>query len=368
MRAGARCVSGGGPGARVREAKRMRGLDTGAIRALATARAPVVIEGFLDGTGLARACTAAAARALLGDLPLELREEFVAWSLRHGGAADRRPVRATSLAGYLDLLEAEPGTPWMCTEFPTPDHVLERMGPQPRALFDGARPVSFSFVGGRGHHAHLHYDGDFRNVLLVQVFGHKHAILVPPEASDRLLPVGNFSGVFMDRLAGARREAFLDLVDAWTASIGPGDALFMPAALWHYLEYPDTGMSINLRFGASACNARLAGRLHAHASLQRIAWHFADGHVASADEEQAVAQLLALAGPCAGDPRTRGAQVEAMTARLAQAWCGPAPASAFAGNADALREAVARAECAQLYPPMAQPLALAFSGWEAVAG
>jgi lysine-specific demethylase 8 len=339
-------------------------LDAAGIRALAAAREPVVIEGFLAGTGLAKARTPAAARERLGDVALELREEFVSWSLRHGGAADRRPARASTVAAYLDALEADPATPWMCTEFPTPAALLARMGDAPRALAGGDEPVSFSFVGGRGHHAHLHYDGDFRNVLLVQVFGRKRAVMASPEASDRLLPVGNFSGVFLDRLSGARRVAFEDLVDAWTADIGPGDALLMPAALWHYLEYPDTGMSINLRFGATPWNARLAGRLHAHGALQRIVWHLADGHAASAREEEGLRALLALAGPCEGDPRAHGAAIEALTARLAAEWCGMPPQPPFAGDADALREAATRHECARLYPAAPRPVALALCGWD----
>jgi len=352
---------------KAREAKRVARLDAAAIRNLAAAREPVVIEGFLDGTALASASSADSARKMLGDLPLELREEFVAWSLRHDGAPDRRPVRASSLGAYLDLLEAQPRTPWMCTEFPTPAAVLERMGPRAQELAGNATsPVSFSFVGGSGHHAHLHYDGDFRSVLLVQVFGHKHAIMACADASDRLLPVGNFSGVFLDRLAGERRAAFLDLIDAWTATIGPGDALFMPAALWHYLEYPVTGMSINLRFRASEWNERLAGRFHAHGSLQRIAWHLGDGHPAAEREEAGLARLLALAGPSPVDPRARGAEVEALTGRLAAEWLGEAPPAPFAGNADPLREAATRHECARLYPPAAGAMALALSGWETI--
>ena len=176
------------------------------------AREPVVIEGLLHATALGEVSTPQKARDLVGDVALELREEFVAWSLRNGGAADRRPMRASTVAGYLHLLEAEPATAWMCTEFPTPPALLERMGPWPAAVWRDEAPVSFSFVGGRGHHAHLHYDGDFRNVLLVQVFGTKRAVLVPPTASHCLLPVGNFSGVFMDRLEGAERAAFHDFV------------------------------------------------------------------------------------------------------------------------------------------------------------
>jgi len=350
-----------------REARRVAADAVRDPRALAAAREPVVLEGFLAGTPLAAVSSARAARAMLGDVALELREEFVAWSLRHGGAPDLRPARASTLAEYLDLLEAEPATPWMCTEFPTPPALLERMGARARSLGEGgALPVSFSFVGGRGHHAHLHYDGDFRSVLLVQVFGEKRAAMVPATECHRLHAVGNFSGVFLDRMAEGERAAFVADAGGWTAAIGPGDALFMPAGLWHYLDYPVTGMSINLRFGASPANARLAGRLHAHDALQRIVWHFADGHEPEEMEERGLGELLALAGPCAGDPRAHGAQVEAITQRLAAAWCGPLPKSPLPDEYAALREAATRHECARLYPRPAVP-ALDLSGWETVA-
>src|SRR5690606_27668301 len=200
-------------GARVRRVRRIPAPPPGdLVTRLVPLREPLVLEGFLAGTALGKATTAARARALAGTVPLELREEFVAWSLARGGAPDVRPRQASTVAGYLDLLEREPATAWMCTEHPTPASLLEALDPWPGALAAGGGVASFTFVGGPGHHAHLHYDGDFRAVLLAQVFGLKRAVLVPPEASPLLLPVGNFAGVFVDRLEPRAREGFLEMV------------------------------------------------------------------------------------------------------------------------------------------------------------
>jgi hypothetical protein len=137
----------------------------------------------------------------------------------------------------------------------------------------------------------------------------------------------------------------------------------MPAAIWHFLEYPDTGMSINLRFGASDVNAKLAGRFHPHSSLQRLAWHFADAHAPSAKEEEGVGRLLALAQTPSSNTRATGAAVEEMSGRLANEWCGAASVSPFVGNSDALGEAATLYESARLYPAARASLAEVLSGW-----
>jgi hypothetical protein len=334
---------------------------------LVPAREPLVLEGFLAGTALEQVSTAKQARAHAGAVPLELREEFVAWSLARGGAPDVRPRMASTVAGYLDLLEREPATPWMCTEHPTPKVLLDALGAWPHALAPDGGLASFTFVGGRGHHAHLHYDGDFRSVLLVQVFGVKRALLATPDASPSLQPVGNFAGVFVDRLEGAAREGFVGMVGGLEAELGPGDALLMPAAMWHHLDYPETGMSINLRFAPSPSAAALAGRFHAHDGLQRIAWHFADHHEPRPEEAQGLERLLAMAGPGIGEPVARALAIERVTAGLADAWAGPRKAPAFIEASGRLHEAARAYEAARLYPPAASALAAALGGWGTVA-
>ena len=336
---------------------------------LSAAREPVVLKNFLHGTALENVTTAERITEKIGNLPILLQPEFVSWSLAQGGAADRRPSRESTIANYLDLLKAEPTTPWMCTEYPTPTELLDALAPWPEVLSSGDTLTSFTFVGGAGHRAHLHYDGDFKNVLLVQVFGHKEAILVPPTASPYLLPVGNFAGVFLNRIVGKERHDFLSLTGAQTAVLEPGDALFMPATYWHFFEYPEPGMSINLRFGASAANTRLAGRFHLHNALQQLAWHFADGHTLSDLETQGLEALLAMSGPTTESSLNRALAIESRVASLVEACAGPIQQSHFAADSKALNEAARIHEANRLYPPAPpQNLNMALNGWVGLAG
>ena len=45
------------------------------------------------------------------------------------------------------------------------------------------------FIAGRGNKAHIHYDGDQRQVLLYQVFGRKEVILLPPASGAPFKPL-----------------------------------------------------------------------------------------------------------------------------------------------------------------------------------
>jgi hypothetical protein len=233
----------------------------------------------------------------------------------------------------------------------------------PQSLAQGQTVASFTFIGGKGHHAHLHYDGDFRNVLLIQVFGTKQAVLIPPTHPALVNPIGNFSGAFLNRMTAEQRSAFMTLSGAQLATLRAGDALFMPAAIWHFLDYQDNGMSINLRFAPSKTNARLAGLMHAHGALQFLAWHFADGHVPDAAEVAAVDEMVTLARTPSADTTRRGLEIEALTSKLAGVLCPPHGTGAFLDGADTLRMAYLRYESERLYPYPRAPMYDPLTGW-----
>jgi Cupin-like domain len=108
-------------------------------------------------------------------------------------------------------------------------------------------------MAGANNKAHLHYDGDHRQVLLYQVFGEKRVTLFHPDAGYKLMPLdGPFfcaGGIFFDKLSDDERLRVVDDANGFTGTLFPGDTLYMPLLFWHHLDYLTDAMSFNIRFG-----------------------------------------------------------------------------------------------------------------------
>src|SRR5205823_2793644 len=104
------------------------------------------------------------------------------------------------------------------------------------------------FVAGAGNYAHLHFDWDYRHTLLYQVFGRKRAILIRPEWSAMLAPIFNSTRLRLQGIDGAERERICAAFEAVDVDLFPGDTLYMPALMWHCVDYVDTAMSLGFRF------------------------------------------------------------------------------------------------------------------------
>ena len=117
--------------------------------------------------------------------------------------------------------------------------------------------VTFLFVANQGNYAHLHFDGDFRSVLLYQVFGRKRVVMVPLAAQDKISPSMNFSKLLVQNLADEEKLHLFRYLDAYDCMLYPGETILFPASIWHYVEYIDTGMSVNFRFGRDAFARKL---------------------------------------------------------------------------------------------------------------
>jgi hypothetical protein len=127
-----------------------------------------------------------------------------------------------------------------------------------RALFPwcteaGGAPASpnrmqLTFVAGRGHVADLHSHPDLHHIFLHQMFGRKKVVLFPPSAAGKLSPVLHVSSVALNTLSSAELASFVAYGDGEIDVLEPGETLFLPATWWHYMEYLDDAMSINMRF------------------------------------------------------------------------------------------------------------------------
>jgi hypothetical protein len=263
---------------------RVRGIEPDEFaRVYLARREPVIVQGLYDGTPLAELSTLERASSALAALPITLDDEFgTVLRALHGAAAPAPeplgPGRACTLADYLAFVRAVPSTTKLASFNDVPA-ALAAIAPVPALCRQSARsePAKRLFIGNAGNRAHLHFDTDGRDALLYQAFGRKRIVLVPDEASHKLLPVRNFSGYFLEHFDADETASFLAYAGAREAILHPGEAVYVPVAMWHYVEYLDTAMSIAFRFDGSPNRYReyLVERVHRTPDWQILAAHFA---------------------------------------------------------------------------------------------
>lgn len=190
------------------------------------------------------------------DLHLERVQRYVRGIPMPGTMHERNGT----MAEFFDLVAADCG--YYISEQPTPEKLLADIDLCPlgvRAIRSGnASPYlpaepdvvhSAMFVAGPRSAADAHTDGDGRDVLLYQCFGRKRICLVPAGAGPLLHPIGVFGTVRLGAMTDAERAAFLGYAGGFEAVIEPGEAAFMPAFIWHHLDYLELSLSVNFRFG-----------------------------------------------------------------------------------------------------------------------
>lgn len=240
-------------------------------------RRPVVIKGLFARQPIGGLSTPARVRAALGAMPVQVVSEYFKDFLKTKSmfSTIRRP---STLGRYLDLLDRDPSSPMVVTEMPTPSDIAALLTVPAicgyRLGADGTKDgiASEIFVAGRRNVAHLHFDWDHRHVLLHQVFGRKRICLIPPEKASILNPILNTSLVSIELMSHAERSRFLDYVNGVETVLYPGDTIYIPPLMWHFVEYVDLGMSIGLRFGRGREGRVLQERFHPNMHLQNIAW------------------------------------------------------------------------------------------------
>jgi lysine-specific demethylase 8 len=267
-------------------------------------RAPVVITDLFAGHEASAIRTIGDAVAAWGDVPLQVQDEYA-----RAGAA---PPSTMTLADYVEHTRREPGSARCCTEYPTPARILAtfrlpevcRVERDPGTeLLDlprryGPRDlVTNLFVANRGNVAHLHFDGDQREVLLHQVYGRKRVLLFPPESAPRLRTLDgprhrpSLAGLELEHMSLDEQLALVDECGGWHTVLEPGETIYLPMLVWHHLTYLDDGMSWNLRFARTRYGRFLClDNFHRDPLLQNVAATFSgvgaalDAHLPAAQE------------------------------------------------------------------------------------
>ena len=279
---------------------------------------PVILTDLFEGQPIGQLGTLERARTELADVPLAVQGGY--GSLTSG--ATPTPGTVMRFAEYLRFIESDPDANLICTEYDTPARVSAqfRLPDICRASRDELQApdilglprrwgdhdlLSNMFLGNKGNYAHLHYDGDQRQVFLHQVFGRKRVVLFPPSAGAELDVANSFcpghSNIYLERKSAGEKLEFIDAVGGYDGIMEPGDTVYIPMLFWHYLEYTDTGMSVNYRFGRNSLGRFFCvDNFHRDYYVQNVASKMGDAPSASVQYGGAIETtknaLLSLGG------------------------------------------------------------------------
>ncbi len=230
---------------------------------------PAIITDLFRGRSIERITDQQGACALLGEMKITISLNYIDGHLeriRRYLRGVRMPPKLGKTSGtfaeYLDLVARDPDTRCVVSEEPTPEGLLKDLdlnvlgidtliagNPAPFAEVPPTTSYSLIFAANRGNSSDMHADGDGRDVLLFQGFGRKRVILFPPEAAPYLHPIANFSTVRFAGMSEAERDTFVTFAGGVEHTLLPGEAVFMPAFIWHHFDYLDPSLSVIFRFG-----------------------------------------------------------------------------------------------------------------------
>ena len=294
---------------------------------------PVILTDLRDGRPIHRVRTMRQAGSVLGHVPVALKmkprfayEELLGPQPKSvlkelGIEPPGRHPRYCSLDAYLAMIRRDPGTTAKCVDQPTPSELWELAAfpDHYRLKDDGAADhvTSSMYVANRGAVTRLHFDPDYKHALLYQIFGLKRVILIPPAMSKLLMPYDNASLLTLQHMPDEERRRLLEFAGGYHCVIRPGEALYIPPAWYHFIEYETVGMSLNFRFGWNAYTEFMARRLHHNLFSQGIGAKFSalDGRT-DRRAENAFRRLRAAADRPARSPLEKYDRIERLLEEL----------------------------------------------------
>jgi lysine-specific demethylase 8 len=234
---------------------------------------PVVIKDLLHGLPIDAIRNVGTARKCLGETRLGFQREYFSRFLEARAFQYQLALEIDTLANYLEFVQQCSATDVVCSQFPLPANLAKLLEVPTYCGYnhEGEAISSFVFLAARGNTAHLHYDSDYNHALLYQLFGKKRVVLIPPEFSHRLNPFFNFSLLLLENISAEQQRSQLSSLGALEVVLEPGEAIFIPAAMWHFVEYVDTAMSISFRFGRNKYTKFIAGQFHSDLYVQNVA-------------------------------------------------------------------------------------------------
>ena len=208
---------------------------------------PVVIRSFAKDWNAKNTWTYDNLIQLAGKEKVKL---YGKW-LDHDPTAIEMPaVKEVEFGEYLDLLKRDVPSdlriflfnlfklqPSLLKDFNFPD------------ITDGwLKDYPYMFFGSAGSDVRLHYDIDLSHVFISQFGGTKRITLFDQSQTKYLykLPFTTHSAADLSKIDFEKYPA-LKFAQGYQHDLKPGETLFMPSGVWHYIQYLDGSFSLSLR-------------------------------------------------------------------------------------------------------------------------
>lgn len=220
---------------------------------------PVVLKNFSKGWEAVDKWNYSFLKEVAGDHKVKL---YGRWLDNEPTRIEMPPVKEVPFSEYLDLLQSGKESdlriflfnlfkysPELLNDFDFPDFTENFLKDYP-----------YMFFGAAGSDVRLHYDIDLSHVFITQFGGTKRITLFEQSESKYLykLPFTTHSAVDMGNIDYDKYPA-VKLAKGYQTDLKPGETLFMPSGIWHYIQYIDGSFSLSLRALADSSIDKIKG-------------------------------------------------------------------------------------------------------------
>lgn len=304
---------------------------------------PVIITDLLHGQPLGAVRSKADAVRMFATLPLPVMDSYddaIRISDIREHLDSRLPLHfkpghlpdlpawqgdTIALADYFEQVESPHNRHMLRVAFVTGPQ-LQRAFTVPKlcSATAGESPVLLNqnFIGVKGSFSNIHFDKDGLHALLYSVFGRKRFILFPAEASDKLIPLTQFSSWSLQNFTDSDRRAFLEWTGGEEITLEPGEAIYFPPFAWHYADYLEDCWALNLRFRRKDSITTLLNCAFPDRDCQALGWLLLSPTLAPDVERAILTELENLMRAAFDDGRQKTRYIRQHITRLLQRYQG----------------------------------------------